>query len=310
MILTVTPNAALDRIEVLPKLIPGKVLRSSPLKLVPGGKGVNVARAIKNLGGKPACAGFLGGYSGQLMAKLLEEEGIQAAWTWIEGETRAAIVIVEDSGEATVINEEGPATNASDWEHFRVDVLKLAKDRKAICLCGSLPIGSDPNVYAGLLKDLKRDDCRVWLDSSGVTLQAAIQSLPTVLKVNGLEAAGLLGWQEIEDGFTAAQAARSLQQGGIMQVVLTLGKLGAVLASDAGTWYASPPQLKVVCSVGSGDAFLGGLVQACLNNFSEPDCLRQAVAAGSANSLSVGGGHFTRQEYESVLVGTTVKKLA
>lgn len=310
MILTVTPNVALDRIEILPKLIPGQVLRSSPLKLFPGGKGVNVARAVKNLGGTPVCSGFLGGYSGRLLAKLLEEESIPAAWTWIDGETRAAIVIVEDSGEATVINEEGPSVSASDWDHFHADVLKQAKNIKAVCLSGSLPLGSEPGVYAELVRDLSLAGCRVWLDSSGAALEAAARSRPAVLKVNGLEAAALLGWQEIQDESTAVQAAHTLQQGGISQVVLTLGKYGAVLVSDTGAWYARPPELKVVCTVGSGDAFLGGLAQACSNHASEPDCLRQAVAAGSANSLSVGGGHFSRQEFETVLTETVVKKLA
>jgi 1-phosphofructokinase/tagatose 6-phosphate kinase len=311
MILTVTPNAALDRIEILPSLIPGKVLRSSTLRLFPGGKGVNVARAVKNLGGQPTCAGFLGGYSGRLLAELLEDEGIPATWTWIEGETRAAIVIVDEtSGEATVINEEGPAVTSTNWERLHADVLKLAKKAEAVCLSGSLPLGSNPDAYAELVGALNQAGRRVWLDSSGATLRAAVRSHPAVLKVNGVEAADLLGWQEIEDVSTAVQAAVTLQQGGISQVVLTLGKLGAVLASEAGAWYSSPPDLKVICSVGSGDAFLGGLVKACLNGTPEPESLRQAVAAGSANSLSVGGGHFTHREFEAVLAETVVKKLA
>jgi tagatose 6-phosphate kinase len=311
MIVTITPNTALDRIEIVPSLTPGKVLRSTSLTLSAGGKGVNVARAIKNLGGEATCTGFLGGYTGRQHAELVKQENLPAVWTWIDGETRSAIVIVDEStGETTVINEEGPSVTPSDWDRMQAEVLKLAEKAEGVCLSGSLPLGLGPEAYAGLVKALNRVKRRVWVDSSGAALQAAVKSCPAVIKINGLEAAGLLGWREFQDVSTAAQAAQTIQQTGLSQVVLTLGRLGAVLASDAGTWYACPPKIKAICPIGSGDAFLGGLVQAWLNHSSDPEALRQAAAAGSANALSVGGGKFTRQEFESVLAQTTVKKLA
>jgi len=311
MILTVTPNAALDRIEIIPSLAPGKVLRSSSLTLCPGGKGVNVARAVKSLGGKTICTGFLGGHTGRQHAELVSLEGLSAVWTWIEGETRAAIVIVDRaSGETTVINEEGPAVSLADWERLQADILNLAAEAEAVCLSGSLPLGLHPEVYGELVRVLTQAGLRVWVDSSGATLQAAVQSRPAVVKVNGLEAAGLLGWGEIRDISTAVQAATTIQQGGLSQVVLTLGKLGAVLASDSGAWFACPPDIQAICPIGSGDAFLGGLVQAWIYKKNESESLRQAVAAGSANALSVGGGRFTHQDFEAVVAQTSVKKLA
>jgi tagatose 6-phosphate kinase len=310
MIVTVTPNTALDRIEIVPSLTPGKVLRSTSLTLSAGGKGVNVARAIKNLGGEAVCAGFLGGHTGRQHAELVKQENLPATWTWIDGATRAALVIVDEAtGETTVINEEGPSVTPSDWDRMQAKVLELAEKAEAVCLSGSLPLGLGPEVYTQLVKALNRVRRWVWVDSSGAALQAAVQSRPSVVKINGMEAAGLLGWQEFQDVSTAAQAARTIQQSGLSQVVLTLGRLGAVLASDAGAWYACPPKVKAICPIGSGDAFLGGLVQAWLNHSPDPEALRQAVAAGSANTLSVGGGKFTRQEFESVLAQTTVKKL-
>ena len=120
----------------------------------------------------------------------------------------------------------------------------------------------------------------------------------------------MLGWGEIQDITSAVQAAKTIQQGGLSQVVLTLGQLGAVLASDLGVWYACPPDIRAVCPIGSGDAFLGGLVQAWVYKKSEPESLIQAVAAGSANALSVGGGRFTHRDFKAVLAQTSVKKLA
>jgi 1-phosphofructokinase family hexose kinase len=311
MILTVTPNTALDRIEIVPSLMPGKVLRSTSLTLSPGGKGVNVARAVKNLGGEAACAGFLGGHTGRQHAQLVSREDLPATWTWIDAETRAAIVIVdEESGETTVINEEGPTVMPADWERLQADVLKLAEKAEGVCLCGSLPVGLGAEAYADLVRALNRARRRVWVDSSGAVLRAAVQSRPAVVKINGFEASILLGWREIQDVSTAVQAAQTIQQSGLSQVVLTLGKLGAVLASDAGAWYSRPPEIKVICPIGSGDAFLGGLVLSWLKADPDPEALRRAVAAGSANAMTVGGGNFTHQEFESVLAKTTIKKLA
>jgi tagatose 6-phosphate kinase len=311
MIVTVTPNTALDRIEIVPSLAPGKVLRSTSLTLSAGGKGVNVARTIKILGGEAICTGFLGGYTGRQHAELVKQENLPAAWTWIDSETRAAIVIVDEAtGETTVINEEGPAVTPFDWDRMQAEVLKQAEKAEAVCVSGSLPLGLDAEAYTELVKALNRVRRRVWVDSSGAALQAAVKSHPTVVKVNGLEAAGLLGWREFQDVSSAAKAARTIQQSGLSQVVLTLGKLGAVLASDAGIWYACPPKIHAICPIGSGDAFLGGLVYAWLNHSADPDMLCQAAAAGSANTLSVGGGKFTHQEFESVLAQTTVKKIA
>jgi 1-phosphofructokinase family hexose kinase len=311
MILTVTPNTALDRIEIIPRLTPGKVLRSSSLTLSAGGKGVNVARAIKNLGGEAACTGFLGGYTGRQHAELVDQEDIPSSWTWIKGETRAAIVIVDETtSETTVINEEGPVVTPSDWERLQAEVLKLAEKAETVCLSGSLPLGLGPETYVELIRALNRAERLVWVDSAGTVLQAAVQSRPGIVKVNGLEAAGLLGWPEIRDVSTAVQAAQMIRQRGLIQVVLTLGKLGAVMASNSGAWYACPPDTRTICPIGSGDALLGGLVHAWLNHTSDAETLRYGVAAGTANALSAGGGHFTSQEFKWVLESTTVKKLA
>jgi tagatose 6-phosphate kinase len=310
MILTVTPNTALDRIEVLPCLAPGNVLRSTSLTLSPGGKGVNVARALKNLGGKATCAGFLGGHTGHQHAQLVRQVGLSANWTWIDGETRAAIVILdEQKREMTVINEEGPSVTPEDWSRLQTDVFGMAVEAEAVCLSGSLPLGLEPDCYAELVSALNGTGRRVYVDSSGAALRAAIQSRPTAVKINGLEAATLLGWQEIKDVSTALQAAQTIQQSGISQVVITLGKLGAVLASDPSAWYVCPPEIKVICPIGSGDAFLGGLIQAWENQTPDPEALRWSVAAGSANALSLGGGNFTQREFQAVLAQTFVKKL-
>ncbi len=310
-IFCLTPNPAFDRIQKIPGFKPGEVWRARALTLSPGGKGVNVARAVKTLGGQALCAGFLGGHTGRLQALLMEQEGLESAWTWVDDETRVTVVVVDpESGQTTVLNEEGPLVTTHDWEHLKNDVLRLSAQAEIICVNGSLPRGLSPDLMADLLRSLLRARRKVWVDSSGPTLKACVEAFPAVVKVNSLEAAALLGWREFEDVATAHSAAHTIQQNGISKVILTLGKNGAVLASDAGVWYAKPPALKIVCPIGSGDSFLAGLATAMLNDLTDGEALRHGVAAGSANALSVGGGKFTRQEFDEVLAGTTIKKLA
>jgi len=331
MILTVTPNPAFDRIQVVPPFNPGQVCRASALSLFPGGKGVNVSRAVRILGGQSLCAGFLGGHTGRMQADYSAREGLAAHWTWVDGETRVSVIVVspEDdtlpkgavSGAAgdgrapsgmltTVFNEQGPSVTLEDWKRLQADVLQLAANAEAVCLSGSLPAGLPPDIFGDLLQALRRARARVWVDTSGATLRAAMDMRPEVVKINHLEAAALLGWREFQDVSTAAQAAQTIQHNGVSKAILTLGKAGAVLASDAGTWHARPPAIKPLCAIGSGDAFLGGLVMAALADMPDPDAIRQAVAVGTANALTLGGGNFSRQDMEQLLANTSCRKLA
>jgi fructose-1-phosphate kinase PfkB-like protein len=140
-------------------------------------------------------------------------------------------------------------------------------------------------------------------------LRASIAAAPEVIKINVIEAASLLGWNEFDDINTSAQAAQTIRAFGISKVVLTLGAKGAVLAGNSGLWVAQPPPIKVISPIGSGDAFFAGMASAMLQELPDPEVLRQAVAAGSANALSIAGGSFSRQDVNQVLAGVTLNTL-
>jgi 1-phosphofructokinase family hexose kinase len=310
MILTVTPNPAFDRIQTIPAFHPGRVCRSTALTLSAAGKGINVARAVRNLGGNSMCAGFLGGHTGRLLADFTIRDGIPAQWTWIDGETRVSTIILSMNPESvTVINEAGPTITLPDWDRLQADILTLAANARAVCLSGSLPPGLPPEVLSSLIQSLNRDKRRVFVDSSGAPLRASIAAAPEVIKINVIEAASLLGWNEFDDINTSAQAAQTIRAFGISKVVLTLGAKGAVLAGNSGLWVAQPPPIKVISPIGSGDAFFAGMASAMLQELPDPEVLRQAVAAGSANALSIAGGSFSRQDVNQVLAGVTLNTL-
>ncbi len=310
MILTLTPNPAFDRIQTVPGFGPGQVCRASSLKLSAGGKGVNVARAIHPLGGTALCTGFLGGHTGRLFAEMAEQDGIQAQWTWISGETRVSpVILCPETGETTVINEAGPTVTPQDGERLLADVHTAAARATMACVCGSLPPGLPPAFAGEIIRTLQAIRIPVFVDSSGETLRAAAQACPAVLKINSAEAAALLGWPEFQGTATAFQAARAIRASGVPRVVLTLGREGAILLGENGAWSATPPPLKVLSTIGSGDSFLAGLAVSIQKGLSDPEALRSAVASGSANALSTGGGVFPRQDYERILAGVTVNAI-
>jgi 1-phosphofructokinase family hexose kinase len=309
MILCVTSNPAIDRTLTVPELRLGAVARATHTLIAAGGKGLNVARVVRALGGAATCAGFLGGHSGRLLAELAEREGLRGAWTWTASETRTCVIVVDSHGrDATVVNEPGLPVAPDDWARLTADVVDAAAAADYVCLSGSLPPGSPPDMFAGLLRALCDAGRPVWVDTSGPALAAALTVASVGIKVNGDEAGALLGGA-IAQPEQALAAARALHQRTGGPVVLTLGGRGAVLASAAGSWHAHPPPLQIVSTVGSGDAFFAGLVVALASGLPEPQALCRAVAAGAANTLSIGGGRLAPADYEAILGQTTLADL-
>jgi 1-phosphofructokinase len=292
----------------VPGLRLGEVARATHSLVASGGKGLNVARVARALGGTVSCAGFLGGHSGRLLADLAEREGLPAAWTWFAGETRTSVILFDPhGGDATVVNEPGPTVAREDWARLTADVLRAAEGSDYVCLSGSLPPGSAPELFASLLRALVAAGGRVWVDTSGAALATALAVESVGIKVNGAEAAEIVG-RPVERPDEALPAAHALRRnpstgrdhaGG--PVILTLGGRGAVLAGESGGWHAQPPALRVVSTVGSGDAFFAGLVVALARGLGEPEALRHAVAAGAANTLTVGGGRLNIDDFNSIL---------
>lgn len=284
-IVCVTPNAALDRTLLVPQHQPGRVLRAVEVIPSAGGKGINVARAASVLGADVMCAGLLAGHTGRLTAELASREGLDSVWTWIDGETRTTVIIVDsESGDATVINEPGPAVTGADWNRLRSNVARAARRAEGVCICGSMPPGCPDDGLAALVRDANASAPSVWVDTSGPALAEALRCRPTGIKVNAEELGAILG-TPIRGAREAVVAAREVQQGGVAHVVVTMGPEGAVMVDERGASWARPPELRIVSAVGSGDAFLAGLVVSLLQDQPGLHALRLATAAGSASAL-------------------------
>ncbi|MFD5752112.1 1-phosphofructokinase [Streptomyces sp. NPDC127033] len=282
MILTVTPNPSLDRTYEVPALDRGEVLRATAERMDPGGKGVNVSRAVAAAGRRTVAVLPLGGAPGALVAELLAGQGIEVAPVPVGGATRSNIALAEPDGTLTKINAPGPELTAEESESLLAVVRTQIRAHSAaaawIACCGSLPRGLAPEWYAELVAGAHHAGARIALDTSGPSLLAALRERPDVVKPNAEELAQAVGRPLATVG-DAVKAAEELRTYGAAAVLASLGADGQLLVSGAGTYFGSATVTTVRSNVGAGDASLAGFLAA---GGEGPEALASAVAHGAA----------------------------
>ncbi|MEU4033238.1 1-phosphofructokinase [Streptomyces collinus] len=278
MILTVTPNPSLDRTYEVHALERGEVIRAETERTDPGGKGVNVSRAVAAAGRRTVAVLPLGGAPGALVAELLDAQGIEVAPVPIAGATRSNIALAEVDGVLTKINAPGPELSAAEQELLLDTVRAQAPGAGWIACCGSLPRGLPPSWYADLVTRAHAAGVRIALDTSGRALLEALRARPDVVKPNAAELAEAVGRPLATVG-DAVKAAEELRGMGARAVLASLGADGQLLVDDAGTWFGSARVDAVRSNVGAGDSSLAGFLIA---GGSGPEALASAVAHGAA----------------------------
>ena len=308
MLLTVTSNPTIDRTLHVSEMTVGAVHRADEVHLAAGGKGLNVSRAARTLGYDVLATGPLAGRAGQIVADLAVAEGLAADWYWLkEGETRTCLLINHDSGDATVINEQGPMVLERDWRGFAAHVATLAQNTEAITFAGSVPLSVRPEALGELARSLLTTDRVVYVDTSGAALAAVLaQPAGLCIKVNQAELTTGLG---LESNDRLLEAGQMLLNQGAALVVVTLGSDGAIAIAPHGVWQARPPSIEVVSTVGSGDSLLAGLAIARLEGKTIAESLAFGVACGSANTLSDLPGRFEQSQVAVVLGEVRSEKL-
>jgi 1-phosphofructokinase family hexose kinase len=296
MILTITPNPALDRILTLPGLTVGSVNRALDVRVMAGGKGINAARAVSALGGQARALVPLGGLTGGRLEELARGERLALEVFDVVYETRTATILLHN-GDMTVINEPGERWDARTWRAFVAAVPEPARGVDTICISGSCPPGIDEREVRTLLEQARAACQAVWVDSSGIGLRVAYHMGGLMLKVNAAEIGVLVG-QLITTPVIALAAAQQVYAQTGAAVVVTLGEQGAVMVNAEGGFMAIPPSITPVNPIGSGDSFLAAIALRGAN----AQGLCHGVAAGTANALtSHGGGHFMRASFDDIL---------
>jgi len=286
--LAITPTPSIDRAMVIPGFQLGEIHRPQKVLSQAGGKGLNVARAIRRLGGSVKACLLLAGYNGRWIAEQLEKEGIGFTAAWADGETRISTSIIDPTRTGlTEIYERGEPINYQAWECFEENLQASLPDAVWATFSGSLPPGAPPDGLARLISIVKSEEKPYVVDVRGKFLSGALSERPMIVKINASEAAEVLS-RPVVNVEQALEAADSLCRLGVGTSIITLGSQGAVAASQEGRWYGQSPAIQAIAPVGSGDSFLGALVMALSQDSKLPDALRQGIAAGAANAMTIG----------------------
>jgi 1-phosphofructokinase family hexose kinase len=312
MIVTVTMNSALDRTLTVPNFQLGQRHRASESLSLAGGKGINVARALKLLDVPVVATGLAGGRTGTRIVEDLTAEGILNDFVRIEDESRTSTAVVDPTTSAyTEINEWGPHVEPHELEVLREKLRYLARAAEAVVFAGTLPRGVEPSFYAEEIRELNRRGPLTVLDCDGEPLRRGVEAVPFLVSPNQGEAEGLVG-QEFSDVDDVVVALDTIADMGARNVLLTQSSGAyARLRVDrmVHRLYAAAPTIEPRSTVGSGDVLLAVFLAARLEEHSPEEALRRAVASAAASTLEVGAGRFDPREAAPLEASVELREL-
>jgi 1-phosphofructokinase/tagatose 6-phosphate kinase len=312
VILTVTLNAAIDRTVAVPSFRQGHRHRAVEASTVAGGKGVNVARALKLLDRPVIATGLAGGPTGARLMERMGEESILTDFTWIGGESRTNLAVIDPTtGEQTEINERGPDVSSEELERFLEKLLYLARGARICVIAGSIPPSVPASFLGRVVADLKGLDVETILDADGEPLTAALRAGPAAVTPNASEAEGAVGY-EFNDRDDLLSGLQELVELGAGEAIITKGEgCFASLLEDSKrrAFEVIAPTQEPVAAVGSGDAFLAGFAAARFDSRPPQECLRFAVACGAESTQHFGAGTIDPEEVERLLSRVEVTEL-
>jgi 1-phosphofructokinase family hexose kinase len=299
MIVTVTLNAGLDRTLTVPNFQRGQRHRASQGLSLAGGKGINVARALKRLDVPVVATGLAGGRTGTRIVEELTAEAILNDFVRIGDESRTSTAVVDPtSASYTEINEWGPHVEPEELAILLDKIAYLSRGADMVVFAGSLPRGVEENFYAEAIRDLHRRSMRTVLDSEGEPLRLGAEAEPFLVSPNRTEAEALVG-NEFRDHEDSINALERIADIGPRNVLITSEDSCYALFREERRrvlYRAQAPKVDPVSAVGSGDVLLAAFLAAWVAQQPLEDALRAAVAAGAASTLEVGAGRFDPRE--------------
>jgi 1-phosphofructokinase family hexose kinase len=312
LIVTVTLNAALDRTLTVPNFQRGQRHRASQGLTLAGGKGINVARALKKLEVPVVATGLAGGRTGTRIVEELTSEAILNDFVRIGGESRTSTAVVDPTASSyTEINEWGPHVEPDELEHLREKLRYLSSGADFVVFAGSLPRGVAEDFYAEEIRELHRRQVRTAIDAEGAPLRLAVEAEPYLVSPNQAEAEALVG-QEFRDSEDFVMALDTIAELGARNVLISYETGCYALVREERQLRrlrAECQRVEAVSAVGAGDVMLAGFVSARAVGRNAEDAIRMAVAAGAASTLELGAGRFDPREVGRLTAVTRVDEL-
>jgi 1-phosphofructokinase family hexose kinase len=291
VILCVAGNPSIDKLFEVERLVVGEIHRPEHFVQLPGGKGIHVAQVATALGADAVVTGVLGGYTGRWVAERLEAENVRGRFAWMNGETRSSLSVADrETHRLTEFYESGTPMNGDDWAALEAIVAELLPGAAWVALAGTLPPGAPQDAYARLLSVAHEVGIPAALDARGEPLAQTLDGHPQLVKINGAEAGELLGTPvpDMDEARRAAQEIRERAGGPGHAAVVTMGKQGFVMAAPDGRVCRGSLEAHGRYPVGSGDAFLAGMLVALERGEGWEGAVRLGLGAAAANAETPG----------------------
>jgi 1-phosphofructokinase family hexose kinase len=312
MIIAVSANPSVDKLFEIERLVPGAIHRPSGFVQVPGGKGLNVARAAAALGADVTAVALLRGHAGKWIEEALAAEGVRGSFVWTHGETRASLSVADrQTGGLTEFYEHGTEIPSVAWPELEHAVGALLEGARFLTISGSLPLGSPIDGYASLVEEARAAGVAVALDAEGEPLRRALEAGPDIVKVNASEAAGSIEARvSTRDEALAAAGELRIRAGGEGHAgLITRGAKGVVVVAPDGSSWEGRLYVRGRYPVGSGDSFLAGLAVALDRRRSWPEAIALALGAAAANAELPGAGRLEPSRAELLAAGAEIHRL-
>jgi len=297
--LLVNFNLAIDKTVKVPLFRPGRIHRFAGTITHPGGKGVNVARALKELGCRPVIAGFISGYNGRWIKDNLPLEHFPSLLVrHAAGESRICYSVVNSSGVSTDFNEEGPAVPPAAQALLLRKLVKKAGAFQVAAVCGRMSMGLKTGFYAHLTRVLKKAGCFTAFDTSGAPLLEGLRAGVDLVKINKSE------FEEISEGTLSRRNIllffKKYSPFGLKALIVTNGPRATLAVSQFGLWEARPvPIRRVESPVGAGDSFMAGFLYGFMKGLFFETNLKLASGCAASDCLTLGAGRIFRKEAEA-----------
>jgi len=287
-IITITFNPCIDKSATVPQLIPEKKLSCSEPRFEPGGGGINVARAIKKLGGEATAIYPCGGYTGKFFNELLDREKIPAIVVEVENPLRENVIVLEESSNRQYrFGFPGAKLLSHEWQQC-IDAIDRISNAEFLVASGSLPEGVPDDIFAKLAIIAKRKDLKLVVDTSKAALKHAATEGVYMLKPNLNELSLLLGRKELTSNEVPSAAKEVIDKKYCEVLLVSLGEEGAMLFTQSKQLRVSSPHVEKKSTVGAGDSMVAGFVLSLSRGKSFEEALRYGVACGTAATMHPG----------------------
>ena len=309
MIVTVTMNPAIDKTVDIEHMEVGGLNRIQRVELDAGGKGINVSKTIKALGGESVAAGFIGGNAGKIIQEVLEGQGIRTDFVHLEGETRTNQKVVEKSGSVTELNEPGPAVNEAQLNELLDRLDGYAGPDTLFVLAGSIPKGVDKTIYKTITERVHARGAAVLMDADGELFVHGLEAGPDMIKPNRVELEAYYGLDYRASEKELISMGKKLLEKGSKLTAISLGQMGALFLTENNQVRCPGLTVKAHSTVGAGDAMVAALAYSWDKKLSFKDTVRLAMATSAGAVTTIGTKPPTQEVVDGLMKQVTIEKL-